>query len=115
MSNSGTLTSCFADFIKLPMPAFRATKSPSSLSSSLALLRTGDVPRVGERDGDALRVGGAVSMSMSMSIDDWRRNAGSSAKRVERGLGGRRRARVSRTTVDGRWKDHVRTRFKARA
>ena len=114
MSNSGTLTSCFADFIKLPMPALRATKSPSSLNSSRTL-RTGDVPRVGERDGDALRVGGAVDMSMSIRMDDWRRRAGSRAKRVDSGLGGRRKARVSRTTVDGRWKDHVRTRSRARA
>ena len=122
MSNSGTLTSCFADLMRLPMPALRATKSPSSLSSSFTV-RTGEAslpsrppPRVGESDGDARRVGGADETSISMKIDDLRRSAGSSAKRVEIGLGGRRSTeRLSRTTVDGRWNDHVRTRSSASA
>lgn len=115
MSNSGTFTSCFADFIKLPIPALRATRSPSSFSvSSSFATRGGEPPREGEREGDARRVGGAVVTSMSMRIEDLWRSAGSSAKRVDTGLGGRRAARPSRTTVDGRWKDHERTRSSAR-
>ena len=113
MSNSGTLTSCLADFMRLPIPALRATRSPSSLNSSL-VAGTGDLSRVGEPVGDALRVVGAVVTSMSMRIDDLLRSAGSSAKRVEIGLGGCR-ARLSRTTVDGLSNDHVRTRSNASA
>lgn len=114
MSNSGTLTSCLADFMRLPMPAFRATRSPSSLNSSFTI-GTGDEPRAGERVGDALRVGGAVVTSISMRMDDLWRSAGSSAKRVEIGLLGRSMERLSRTTVDGRWNDQDRTRSSARA
>ena len=114
ISNSGTLTSCLADLIKLPMPALRATRSLSSLNSSLAGI-TGELPRVGERLGDALRVGGALETSISMKLEDLRRSAGSSAKRVEMGLGGRCIERLSRTTVEGRWNDQVRTRSSARA
>ena len=114
MSNSGTLTSCFADLMRLPMPALRATKSPSCLSSTFSG-GTGELGRAGERVGDALRVGGAVETSMSMRIDVLWRNAGSRAKRVEIGLGGLHSDRRSRTTVDGLWNDHVLTRSSASA
>ena len=112
MSNSGTLTSCFADFIKFPKPAFRAKRSLSSRIvsiecwfSSMSLL------------GEPLRVGGRDKMSISIMIEDLRRKAGS---RGNSGLEGD----VDRfsiigeclglwTAVDGRANDHERTRSNA--
>lgn len=112
MSNSGTCTSCFADFISLPMPALRAIKSPSlSVIASCCNV----APFVGGRVGDAERVGGSVGISMSIMMVDCRRIAGSSANRVAIGLGGLRDVGESRTAVDGRSKDHERTRSKASA
>ena len=66
------------------------------------------------RTGEAERVGGREIMSMSITIEDLRRKAGSNGK-SGRGTG----AAVleilgSRTTVDGRTNDQDRTRSKAK-
>jgi len=87
MSNSGTCTSCFAVFKRLPNPAFRAIKSPSSLIVSfISDVGGSPAPR---GSGDGRRVGGAVNKSMSIMIEDLRRMAGSNASiRTVVGLGG---------------------------
>lgn len=133
MSNSGTWTSCFADFIKLPKPALRAKKSLSSLMTG-TVGTTGDVlsaPFLASRSGDAERVAGNENMSMSIFMDERRRRAGSSGNtglRVIVGLGGSEALSTSmglagalssercprRSAVDGRSKDHERTRSSAR-
>lgn len=107
MSNSGTCTSCFAVFKRLPNPAFRAIKSPSSLMVSF-VRDAGSSPAPGS--GDGRRVGGAVNRSMSMMIEDLRRMAGSSASilRAVVGLGGA----IFR---EGRSNDQDLTRSNARA
>jgi len=115
MSNSGTLTSCFADFIKFPKPAFRAKRSLSSRIvsiecwfSSMSLL------------GEPLRVGGRDKMSISIMIEDLRRKAGSRGNSGLEGDG----TTIDRfsiigeclglwTAVDGRANDHERTRSNA--
>ena len=113
MSNSGTLTSCFADFIKFPKPAFRAKRSLSSWIVSIKCW-SGSVPLTGE----ALRVGGRDKMSMSIMIEDLRRNAGSRGNIGREGEGdainpfsavGER----PWTAVEGRANDHERTRSNA--
>ena len=86
ISKSGTLTSCFADFIKFPIPAFLASKSPSSLMDSSAIVFGA------ARSGEALLVGGSDEISISIIIDDRLRRAGSSGnidRREDMGLGGR--------------------------
>ena len=118
MSNSGTLRSCFADFIRLPMPALRAIRSFSSFTSSVPLVTGTSGLLSGEpRVGDAGRVGGNESMCMSIMMDERRRRAGSSAKRVVIGLGGRRMVVLvgSCTTTEGLSNDQVLTRSNARA
>ena len=114
MSNSGTLTSCFADFIKLPKPAFRANRSLSSWIVSIKC-RSRSVLLTGE----ALRVGGRDRMSISIIIDDLRRNAGSRGNNGREGDGdaidpfsavGER----PWTAVEGRANDHERTRSNAK-
>ena len=113
MSNSGTLTSCFADFIKFPKPAFRANKSLSSWIVSIKCWFV-SVPLTGE----ALRVGGRDKMSISIIIEDLRRNAGSRGNNGREGDGdnmdpfsvvGER----PWTAVEGRANDHERTRSNA--
>jgi len=122
MSNSGTLTSCFADFNRFPIPAFLASKSPSSFMDSSTIV-FGVV-----LSGDALLVGGSDEISISIIIDDRRRRAGSSGnidRRKDIGLGGWAvfcwyvecafdASGKSRAMVDGRSKDHDRTKSSAR-
>ena len=96
------------------MPALRAIKSPSPSFNVSPLLV--DITPLGIRIvGDAERVGGALLMSISIIIDDRRRNAGSSANLVARGLGGRRMVGESGIAVDGRSNDQLETRFNANA
>lgn len=97
------------------MPALRATRSPFSCCGCITSVSAEGVLLGARRVGDALRVDGAVGMSMSIMIDDCRRMAGSRAKRVASGLGGCRIIGDSRTAVDGLSKDHVRTRSRAKA
>jgi len=86
ISKSGTCTSCFAVFKRLPNPAFRAIKSPSSLMVSFM---SGRGSPVSLGSGEGRRVGGAVDKSMSIMIEDLRRKAGSRANiRAVFGLGG---------------------------
>ena len=109
MSKSGTCTSCFAVFKRLPSPAFLATKSPSlTVSSSVTSL--GSL-------GDGWRVGGAVKGSISITIEDLRRMACSNAcsLRVVVGLGGAMCCVGSWFTRDGRSNDQDLTRSNARA
>lgn len=119
MSNSGTCTSCFADFIKLPSPALRASTSVSSLAGSSSMTDEA------ARSGEVARVGGIEGMSISISIDDRRRIPGPSPSidlRDMEGLMGGGGAffmfnfsanEDCRTTV-GRSNDHDRTRSSAR-
>lgn len=115
ISNSGTLTSCFADFIKLPSPAFRASTSPSFNSSSIRVGDAGLPFSVSLGAGEAPRVGGAVVTSISIKIEDLRRRAGSRAKRADTGLGGGREEGPSGIVTDGLSNDQVRTRSNAKA
>lgn len=111
MSNSGTLTSCFADFIKFPKPAFRAKRSLSSRIVSIKCW-SGSVPLTGE----ALRVGGRDKMSISIIIEDLRRNAGSRGNNGREGEGDAIDPLVGErpwTAVEGRANDHDRTRSNA--
>jgi len=82
MSNSGTLTSCFADFIRFPSPALRAKKS---LSSWIVSIGRGLVPAC--LSGEALRVGGRDVTSISIKIEDLRLKAGSSGNKGREGMG----------------------------
>ena len=114
MSNSGTLTSCFADFIKCPKPAFRAKKSLSSWIVSIKRW-FGFVSMTGE----ALRVGGRDKMSISIIIEDLRRKAGSRGNgrdgdgTIMVPLSSVGKPPGLRTAVDGRANDHERTRSNA--
>lgn len=114
ISNSGTSTSCLAVFKRLPSPAFRAIKSPSSLMVSMSGAGGSSTPL---GSGDARRVGGSADKSMSMMIEDLRRMAGSSASilRAVVGLGGETFCVGSWATTDGRSNDHVLTRSNASA
>ena len=110
MSNSGTWTSCFADFNKLPMPALRANRSLSSLMAS-----TGWDWNFVCASGVSCRVGGRERMSMSIMIDDWRRSERSRGNEVRDGTGDRTDGEYEgRITDVGRVNDHPRTRSKAR-
>ena len=87
MSNSGTVTFCLADFMRLPIPALRAITSFSSVTVS----ETGErplMPLAGLLTGEAGLVGGSESTDMSMRMDALLRMAGSNANRVIVGLGG---------------------------
>lgn len=92
MSNSGTFTCSFADFIRLPNPALRAKRSLSGLIvSAVSAASVNGIGLISDGVGDAALVGGSVGISMSMNTDDWRRIAGLSAnkeRRVMDGLGG---------------------------
>lgn len=117
MSNSSTLTSCLADLIKFPIPAFLANRS-------LSLIVSPAIPFEVIRSGDALRVGGSDDISMSIMMDERFRSAGSRGnigRREDLGLDGAVSfvgspfVASSRWTVDGRSNDHERTRSNARA
>jgi len=117
MSNSSTLTSCLADLIKFPIPAFLANRS-------LSLIVSPAIPFEVIRSGDALRVGGSDDISMSIMMDERFRSAGSRGnigRREDLGLDGAVSfvaspfVASSRWTVDGRSNDHERTRSSARA
>lgn len=99
------------------MPAFLASRSPSSLIVSPA------IPFEAFRSGDALRVGGSDETSMSIMMDERLRSAGSRGnidRREDLGLDGvvscvEAPFVVSfRWTVEGRSNDHERTRSSAR-
>lgn len=116
MSNSGTWTSCLADFIRLPRPALRARKSPSSF---IGIGSSGIVGSIegARRLGDADRVGGSEGMSMSMMIEDLLRIAGSRANMECRDALSSSRIEdigVSRMIVDGLSNDQERTRSSPR-
>jgi hypothetical protein len=117
MSNSGIFTSCFAVFIKIPIPAFRAYRSPSSLIVSGTFIRGLLCPGSGE----ALLVGGSVRTLTSMRIDDRRRAAGSMTNNGRRGFRSGKEWPVSvssilfRVLVEKRSNDHDRTRSRAKA
>lgn len=113
MSNSGTLTSCFADFIKFPRPACRARKSLSSGMVSICWLLLAGLM------GDPMRVGGRDVMSMSIIMLDRLRRAGSRENKGREGIGDTRLSDIddildSRIAVEGRGKDHDRTRSRAK-
>lgn len=131
ISNSGTCTSCLADFIKLPNPALRAIKSFSSLIVGKVV--TGDVfssPFFPLRSGDVERVSGKDNISTSILIDERRRKERSSWNigiRVIVGLGGSETLSESigvvgvlvslsarRGVTEGLSKDQERTRSSAR-
>jgi len=101
------------------MPAFLASKSPSSLMDSSAM------PLGAVCSGEALRVGGSDEMSISIIMDALLRRAGSRGNidREDKGLGDDTvlgsydafdASGKSRAMVDGRSNDHERTRSSAR-
>jgi len=114
ISKSGTSTSCLAVFMRLPSPAFRAIKSPSSLIVSMSGAGGSSTPL---GSGDARRVGGSIDKSMSIMIEDLRRMAGSSASilRTVVGLGGETFCVGSWVTTLGRSNDQLLTRSNASA
>jgi hypothetical protein len=99
--------SSLADFIKLPNPTFLANRSPSSRKTSCS----GIFCNAGS--GEARRVGGREGISISMSIEDRRRNDGfRTTDRRAIGLGGDDSGKL-RTMDDGRSNDQERTRSRA--
>lgn len=108
--NSGTWTSCLADLSRLPRPALRAKRSLSSFMVSCMGTLTSD------RLGETLRVEAGDATSMSIIIDGRLRSFGSRAKDLRNVAdevgGGSVGAGID---IDGRSKDHERTRSSASA
>lgn len=114
MSNSGTETSCFADFMSIPNPDLRTTSSLLFPFTSSGI--AGNVV-----SGEAGRVEGSDGTSMSMTMEDLRRctepvnNGGREDEGLLRSVPSESSLSFGRTKFVGRSKDQDFTRSKANA